>query len=89
MLQAALRKVGAAPRPSFPERWRSFSLSVALERGVTYASNMTLCTAGTPAEEALLLLLLLLLGGVALPLLGVAGAALLAAVTVTSADSVG
>lgn len=49
---------------------------------------MTLCTAGTPAEEALLLLLLLL-GGVALPLLGVAGAALLAAVTVTSADSVG
>lgn len=75
------------PAPPSPNRWRSFSLSVALERGVTYASNMTLCTAGTPAEEALLLLLLL--GGVALPLLGVAGAALLAAVTVTSADSVG
>lgn len=75
------------PAPPSPDRWRSFSLSVALERGVTYASNMTLCTAGTPAEEALLLLLLL--GGVALPLLGVAGAALLAAVTVTSADSVG
>lgn len=76
------------PAPPSPDRWRSFSLSVALERGVTYASNMTLCTAGTPAEEALLLLLLLL-GGVALPLLGVAGAALLVAVTVTSADSVG